>query len=108
MNSKQRILAALVAAAGALTTAGCAVTSGQSSVGEYIDDKTISARVEARLAKDPVASAMRTEVETQDGVVQLSGFAASQAEKSRAAEIAGEVPNVKGVRNDIIVRPPSN
>jgi osmotically-inducible protein OsmY len=107
MNNK-RILAALIAAAGVLTTAGCAVTSGQSSVGEYVDDKTISTRVKARLAQDPVASAMRTQVETQDGVVQLSGFAASQDEKSKAAEIAREVPNVKAVRNDIIVRPANN
>jgi len=109
MNSKQRILAILISAIGATATmTGCAVTSGQSSVGEYVDDATISTRVKARLAQDPVASAMRTEVETQDGVVQLSGFAASQAEKAKAAEIAGQVPNVKSVRNDIIVRPPSN
>ncbi|UZG45483.1 BON domain-containing protein [Caldimonas thermodepolymerans] len=108
MNSQPRLLALLIAAAAACTSVGCAVTSGQSSVGEYVDDATITTRVKARLAQDPVASAMRTQVETQNGVVQLSGFAASEAERAQAAELARTVPHVKGVRNDIIVRPPSN
>ena len=89
-----------------LGTAGCAVTSGQSSVGQYVDDKTISTRVKTRLAEDPQVSAMRVNVETLNGTVQLSGFAASETEKSRAAQIAKSVPDVKDVRNSIVVKAP--
>jgi osmotically-inducible protein OsmY len=83
---------------------GCAVSSGQSTMGQYVDDATITTRVKARFAEDQQVSAMRISVETLNGTVQLSGFAATEAEKSRAAQIARAVPDVRGVRNDIVVR----
>jgi osmotically-inducible protein OsmY len=43
-------------------------------------------------------------VETLDGTVQLSGFATSQAEKDKAAMVARGVPEVRDVRNNIVVR----
>jgi hyperosmotically inducible protein len=89
---------------GLMASAGCAVTSGQSTVGQYVDDATITTRVKTRLANDPQVNAMRVSVETLNGTVQLSGFAVSEAEKSRAAEIARSVPDVKDVVNDIVVR----
>ncbi len=100
---KNLILASMIAVS-ALSVGGCAVTSGQSSVGQYVDDATISTRVKARFAEDPGVSAMRLQVETMNGVVQLSGFATTQAERDRAAQIARAVPDVKEVRNNIIVR----
>lgn len=85
---------------------GCAVTSGQSSVGQYVDDATITTRVKARMAEDPAVAALRIKVETLKGEVQLSGFATSQAEKDKAGAIAAAVPDVKGVRNSIVVSKP--
>ncbi len=101
----------LIAAAVALAVpglTGCAVQSGQSSVGQYVDDTTITTRVKARFAEDPGVSAMRIQVETLNGTVQLSGFAASQAEKDKAAQVARSVSDVKGVRNNIVVRAPTS
>lgn len=100
----RNILVATLVAVGALATTGCAVKSGQSSMGQYVDDATISSRVKTRMAQDPDVSAMRIEVETLNGTVQLAGFATSQAEKDKAAQIARAVPDVKDVRNNIIVR----
>lgn len=88
----------------ALLAGGCAVTSGQSSVGEYVDDATITTQVKARMADDPTVSAMRINVETLNGTVQLSGFAKDESERARAAQIARNVNNVKDVRNNIVVR----
>ncbi|HWP19300.1 MAG TPA: BON domain-containing protein [Burkholderiaceae bacterium] len=106
MKKTHRLLrAACLVLATLGTLAGCAVTSGQSSMGEYIDDKTITARVKTRFAQDDTVSAMRIQVESLNGVVQLSGFARSEAEKARAGELARSVPDVRSVRNDIIVRP---
>ena len=56
------------------------------------------------MAEDPAVSAMRISVETLNGTVQLSGFASSQAEKDKAAATARAVPDVKDVRNNIVVR----
>jgi hypothetical protein len=35
----------------------------------------------------------------------VAGFAVSEAERERAAKIAGAVPDRREVRNDVIVRP---
>jgi osmotically-inducible protein OsmY len=88
--------------------AGCSVTSGQSSVGEYVDDATITARVKSRFAEDKTVAATRIQVETLKGVVQLSGFATSETEKQRAAQLAAAVPGVKQVQNAVVVRPPQS
>lgn len=89
----------------AFTAVGCAVTRDQSTVGEYVDDATITTRVKAKFAEDPTVSAMSISVETLRGTVQLSGFAKSAAEKSRAESLARNTPGVKGIKNDIVVRP---
>jgi osmotically-inducible protein OsmY len=87
-----------------LGAAGCAVTDSQSTVGQYVDDSTITTRVKSRMAEDTQVSASRISVETLNGTVQLSGFAANSAEKARAAQIARSVPGVKDVRNNIAVQ----
>ena len=106
-----RTLQATVVALGLLGLgaglAGCAVTGGQSSVGQYVDDTTITSRVKTRFAKDDQVSASRIQVETLNGTVQLAGFVPTQDEKDRAGAIAREVPDVKEVRNNIVVRPPT-
>lgn len=88
----------------ALTAAGCAVSRDQSTVGEYIDDTTVTARIKARMADDPEVGAGAISVETLNGTVQLSGFADSETEKRRADEIARSTKGVKAVNNDIIIR----
>lgn len=103
MKTSHALLAAVLACGAALTT-GCAVTAGQSSVGQYVDDATVTTRVKARMAEDPAVSAMRIGVETLNGTVQLSGFATSQAEKDRASAMVRAVSGVREVRNNIVVR----
>lgn len=103
-NTMKKFLIASMVVVGTLGAGGCAVKSGQSTMGQYVDDATISTRVKARLAEDPAVSAMRIQVETLNGTVQLAGFAASQNEKDKAGQLARNVPDVKDVRNNIIVR----
>ena len=94
-------LAALLA----LSVTGCAVSRDQSTVGQYVDDTGITTRVKARFAEDKTVSAVAIRVETLRGVVQLSGFARSAAERVRAEALARATPGVAGVRNDIVVQP---
>jgi osmotically-inducible protein OsmY len=97
----------LCAIGGSVGLSSCAVESGQSTVGQYVDDTTITTRVKTRFAEDKDVSEMRINVQTLRGVVQLAGFATSETEKNRAAAVAQGVPGVQSVKNDIIVRAPS-
>jgi len=97
-------IASAIVVSGALFT-GCAVVRDQQSVGSYIDDATITTQVKSRYANDPTVSAMSIQVETLKGVVQLSGFAKSAAEREKAESLARPVDGVTRVVNDIIVRP---
>lgn len=89
----------------AFTAVGCSVMRDQSTVGEYVDDSTVTTRVKAKFAEDPQVSAMAISVETLKGIVQLSGFAKSSSEKSAAGTIAANTPGVRGVANNIVVKP---
>lgn len=95
-----------VAVALAATMAACSVARNQETVGSYIDDTKITTEIKAKMASDKDVAATSIGVETMNGVTQLSGFAKTQTEKERAAEIARQVKGVRAVRNDIIVRAP--
>lgn len=74
------------------------------SVGQYVDDATITARVKSRFASDSTVSATRIKVDTVKGIVELSGRVASEAEREQAVTIAKAVPDVRGVRNNLTVQ----
>jgi hyperosmotically inducible protein len=87
-----------------LTSAGCAVTRGQQTAGEYVDDSVITAGVKTRMLDDERVAGTSITVETLNGTVMLSGFAKSEAEKAAAESIAKSVDGVKVVKNEIAVR----
>ena len=82
----------------------CASNAKQSSTGEYVDDSVITTKVKSLLAADDFLKSFQVGVETYKGVVQLSGFVASQAAVDKAVEIARSVKGVKSVKNDLIVK----
>jgi hyperosmotically inducible protein len=88
----------------ALALAACAATRQQESTGEYFDDSTLTAKVKAVLLDDPLVSGLAVNVETFKGVVQLSGFVKTRAERDRAVDLARKVGGVKQVKNDILIR----
>src|SRR5215813_617189 len=69
------------------TVSGCSVTSGQETTGQYVDDATITTKVKSALASDGgVTLANQVGVETGQGVVQLSGFVPTSADKEKAED----------------------
>ena len=98
------LTAAITAVAALTMLPGCAVSRGQSTVGEYIDDAAITTSVKAKFVEDKSVDAAAISVETLDGTVMLSGFAKSSTEKSNAEGIARNVKGVKMVKNQIVVR----
>ena len=80
---------------------GCASTAKKEGTGEYVDDTVITTKVKAAVLNEPTLKSAEINVETFKGVVQLSGFVSSQADISKAVEVARGVPGVKSVKNDM-------
>jgi osmotically-inducible protein OsmY len=99
------LIATTVTALSLVTVTGCAVTRGQETVGAYIDDATITARIKGRFVENQQVDATSISVETLNGTVMLSGFAKNATERTTAEDIARRVSGVKAVKNEIAVRP---
>jgi osmotically-inducible protein OsmY len=80
--------------------AGCGKT-----VGQTIDDATITTRVKTAMLNDPAVGGTRIDVDTFKGVVTLSGRVKSQAEKDQAIALARRVNGVTEVKDAMQVLP---
>jgi osmotically-inducible protein OsmY len=96
-NSKRLVL---VFAATVYTLAACS-TPPPSSPAQHTADAATAARVQAALAAEPNLFARDIAVSVQDGVVNLSGLAWSDDDIQTAGRVAGSVPGVKGVNNQV-------
>ncbi|WP_284617486.1 BON domain-containing protein [Aquabacterium humicola] len=105
MFARTLLVAAATSLAAVLVLPGCAVTRGQETVGEYIDDASITTQVKAKFVEAKTVDAASIKVETLNGEVMLSGFAKNATEKADAERIARDVRGVKRVKNEIAVRP---
>jgi hyperosmotically inducible protein len=85
-----------------LTFAACGKT-----VGETIDDATITARVKTALLNDAQVGGMKIDVDTSQGVVTMSGIVRNKAEETRAIELARQTPGVRDVKSTMQVNPQS-
>jgi osmotically-inducible protein OsmY len=74
-----------------------------SNIGESIDDASITALVKATLLYHRSTSAIKTKVETVDGVVTLTGTAKNASEKELASKFVQDVSGVKSVVNKMNV-----
>ena len=95
----QHLIPALVLALTSCTT----LFGGDAVKEEPPQDVAISTKVKAKLIEERVgAAAIR--VESDQGVVKLSGFVDSEAQRQRATALAKSVPGVKSVTNTIEVK----
>lgn len=81
-----------------------AVNSQESTAGEYIDDSILTAKVKTALIGSPDTKAHQINVETKEGVVQLSGFVDNTAAITAATNVARSVTGVKDVKNELSVK----
>jgi len=70
-----------------------------------IDDASITAQVKMAFLTHHSTSAFKTGVETSNGVVTLSGNAASGAGKDMATKVAGDINGVTSVVNNMTINP---
>ncbi len=80
-------------------------TTGHGRVGgDKVDDAVITTKVKAAIAADKDLSAIKIDVDTQNGVVTLSGPAPTATAKERASEIARNVKGVNSVNNQLTIK----
>jgi hyperosmotically inducible protein len=76
------------------------------TLGDKIDDASITAEVKSSLLSHHSTSAMHTTVSTTDGVVTLSGIAKNDAEKSLVTKLVTDINGVTSVINNMTIAVP--
>jgi osmotically-inducible protein OsmY len=73
------------------------------TLGEKVDDASITAQVKMMLLSHRSTSALNTKVKTNNGVVTLGGKAKNATEKELATKFANDVNGVKSVNNQMTI-----
>lgn len=73
------------------------------TIGEKIDDASITAQVKSSLMSHRSTSGLKTKVETTDGVVTVSGMAKNAAEKSLVTKLVTDIKGVNSVVNNMTI-----
>jgi hyperosmotically inducible periplasmic protein len=79
------------------------VTAEEHTMSDKIDDASVTAQVKMALLSHHSTSAFKTGVETNDGIVTLTGKATSNAAKDMATQVANDVNGGTKVINNMIV-----
>lgn len=87
-----------------LTLIVCLFCVVEAAADQPASDAALTTKVKAALATDRTVRARDIEVETRDGVVQLSGFVDSEGARTAAVLRARSVNGVAEVRNDLSIR----
>lgn len=85
-------------------SAGQKIDSSMNKVGNFMDDSAITAKVKAALLDDKGVKSTDISVKTENKVVTLSGFVASQAEAEKAVATAKAVEGVSSVSDKLHVK----
>ena len=78
-------------------------TEPEPATGDRIDDASITSQVKMALLTHRSTSALRTGVETTDGIVTVTGSAKNQAEKDLVTKLVKDIKGVKDVHNNMMI-----
>lgn len=79
------------------------LTVGERTVGDWVDDVTISSRLKAMLIADTDVKASDIDVSSSQGVVTLIGRVRTKTMKQDAERIARGIKGVTDVHNELVV-----
>ena len=83
--------------------AGCQAMTGKTA-GTNVDDAMITSSVKTKLAGEKMSSLTRIDVNTERGVVTLSGVVESSDMKATAENVARQVDGVRRVENNLQIQ----
>ena len=78
---------------------GCQVVQGDRSLSQYSKDSMITAKVKNKLLQSTELPGSQVHVETDQGVIILSGFVKNKYQITKASRIAKSIPGVRRVKN---------
>lgn len=84
---------------------GCAVTRDQSTIGEYVNDSTVTTRVKAKFAEDSDCERDVDQCRDAQGYGPALGIRQEQGREDACRSARARDPGVRQVKNDIVVRP---
>jgi hyperosmotically inducible periplasmic protein len=84
-------------------TSGSAPSAASETIGQHVDDGTITTKVKADLLGAKNVKSTHIHVKTRQGVVWLTGTVPTSDDKSAAAEVAKDVDGVASVKNHLKV-----
>jgi len=87
-------------------TVASAPASTNPTLGDKIDDASITAQVKSSLLSHHSTSALHTSVSTTDGVVTVGGIAKNDAEKSLVTKLVADINGVTSVINNMTITVP--
>jgi osmotically-inducible protein OsmY len=79
-------------------------TPPHESIGENVDDVSITGQLKFALLSHRATSALKTKVVTENGVVTITGEAGSETERALVTELARTIRGVKSVENRMSVK----
>ena len=103
MYSQSKICGVMSCVALVFLIAGCQSTTGKSA-SQTVSDASISTAVQAKLTSDRLSSFSRIDVDTERGVVNLSGIVETEAQRAQAARLAQQVEGVVKVNNNLQIQ----
>jgi len=92
---KKIVLLSVLMVFGLALFSGCASIKGETT-GEYIDDSTITTKINGVIVKDPDAHYFKIDVTTTQGEVVLQGFVNSRDTEAR---LIGKIKEIRGVKS---------
>jgi hyperosmotically inducible protein len=92
---KKFIFMAVLLVFGLALFSGCATIRGETT-GEYVDDSTMTTKVNGVILKDPDAHYLKIDVTTSQGEVLLQGFVNSRETEER---LVARIRGIKGVKS---------
>ncbi len=78
------------------------------TIGERIDDASITSQVKMALLFNRSTRVLKTQVKTNDGVVTLSGMARNNAEKELVSKLVNDINGVTDVNNMMTIHNPES
>ena len=83
---------------------GEAVATGAAKAQHVLDEGALTAKIKSKMALDDTVKALSINVDTTGTVVTLSGTVHSEAERTRAVQLARETAGVTAVNDRLVVR----
>jgi hypothetical protein len=80
------------------------VAGGVNRLAQGVDAAAVTAKITSKMALDDHVRARNIDVDTQDGIVTLTGTVASEEERHRAVQLARDTAGVKTVVDRLSVQ----